>query len=145
MVTDTRPVPLAAVVTGGQAHESKHCDRALRRVRVGTGRRGRPRSRPACVAGDKGYSNPRVRREIRRRGATPVIPYKSDELARMTTPPALDRDAYRKRNAVERCIGHLKEFRRVGTRYEKLAVNYQQMIELAMLRICLRTYLSDRT
>jgi transposase len=130
-------------VTAGQAHETRHADRALRRVRVGRGRRGRPRSRPARVAGDRGYSNPRVRRELRRRGIEPVIPYKKDELARMKACPAFDRGAYRKRNAVERCVGLFKEFRRVATRYEKLAVNYQQMVELAMIRICLKTYLSD--
>ena len=130
------------MITPGQAHESRHCDRVLRRVRVRGGRRGRPRSRPERVAGDKGYSNPRVRRELRRRGIEPVIPHKSDELARMPTPPPFDRAAYRKRNAVERAVGMLKEFRRVNTRYEKLAVNYQQMVELAMLRICMKTYLS---
>ena len=115
----------------------------LRRVRVRSGRRGRPRSRPRRAAGDKGYSNPRVRRETRARGVVPVIPHKADELKRMKTPPAFDRDAYRKRNAVERSVGNLKEFRRVGTRYEKLAVNYQQMVELAMLRLCMKTYLSN--
>jgi transposase len=130
------------VVTAGQAHESVHADRVLRRVRVRTGRRGRPRSRPARAAGDKGYSNPRVRRELLRRGIEPVIPHKADELARMKAPPAFDRRAYRKRNAVERCVGMLKESRRVATRYEKLAVNYQQMVELAMIRVCMKTYLS---
>ncbi len=131
-------------MTAGQAHESMHADRVLRRVRVPTGRRGRPRSRPRRVAGDKGYSNPRVRREMRARRTEPVIPHKDDELARMKTPPAFDRAAYRRRNAVERCVGMLKEFRRVATRYEKLALNYQQMVELAMLRICMKTYLSHR-
>ena len=114
----------------------------LRRVRVRSGRRGRPRSRPRRAAGDKGYSNPRVRRELRHRRIEPVIPHKRDELARMKTPPPFDRGAYRKRNAVERCVGMLKEFRRVATRYEKLAVNYQQMVELAMVRLCTKAYLS---
>ena len=139
-----RPVPLAAVVTAGQAHESMHADRVLRRVRVRSGRRGRPRSRPKHAVGDRAYSNPRVRHELRARRIVPVIPHKADELARMNRPPAFDRAAYRRRNAVERCVGMLKEFRRVATRYEKLAVNYQQMVELAIIRICMRTYLSHR-
>lgn len=133
------------MITAGQAHESMHADRVLRRVRVRrSGRRGRPRSRPRRAAGDKAYSNPRVRRELRARRIVPVIPHKADELARMKTPPAFDRAAYRRRNAIERCVGMLKEFRRVATRYEKLAVNYQQMVELAMIRICMRRYLSHR-
>ena len=35
---------------------------------------------------------------------------------------------------VERCIGWIKESRRVATRYEKLAVNYLVMLKLAMMR-----------
>jgi transposase len=35
---------------------------------------------------------------------------------------------------VERCIGWIKEFRRVATRYEKLTVNYLAMLKLAMIR-----------
>jgi transposase len=32
---------------------------------------------------------------------------------------------------VERCINKLKQFRRVATRYEKLAANYLAMVALA--------------
>ena len=35
---------------------------------------------------------------------------------------------------VERCIGWIKESRRVANRYEKLAVNYLAMLKLAMMR-----------
>ena len=41
-------------------------------------------------------------------------------------------------NVVERCIGWLKRCRRVGTRYEKLAVHYLGMVKLAMIQRCLR-------
>ena len=37
--------------------------------------------------------------------------------------------AYRGRR-VEKCVGWLKEFRRIGTRYEKLAVNLLAMLQL---------------
>lgn len=46
--------------------------------------------------------------------------------------PNFDREAYRLHKVIERCVGWLKECRRVATRYEKLAVNYLAMLKLAM-------------
>lgn len=37
------------------------------------------------------------------------------------------------RNVVERCVGWLKQSRRLSTRYEKLAVHYLSMIKLAFI------------
>jgi len=59
-----------------------------------------------------------------------VIPTKSNEKPR----PGFDKEAYRRRNVVERCIGWLKECRRIMTRFEKLAVNFVAMFKLAMIR-----------
>jgi transposase len=42
-----------------------------------------------------------------------------------------DQQGYRLRNRVERLINRLKQCRRVATRYEKLAANYQAMLTLA--------------
>ncbi len=36
--------------------------------------------------------------------------------------PAFDREAYKLRNTVERCINHLKQLRGMATRYEKTAI-----------------------
>lgn len=49
-----------------------------------------------------------------------------------------DQEKYRQRNVVERCIGWLKECRRIFTRFEKLAVNYRAMVHLAMIERYLR-------
>ena len=38
--------------------------------------------------------------------------------------PGFDREAYRRRNRVERLINRLKQFRRIATRYEKRAANW---------------------
>lgn len=88
------------------------------------------RRRPKKLAGDKAYSCQRVRRWLRRHRVQPVIPSKSNQ------PRAddFDRDAYRGRNVVERCVNWMKENRRLGTRYEKLAVNFLAMAKLAMIR-----------
>jgi transposase len=39
---------------------------------------------------------------------------------------------------IERCVGWLKECRRVATRYEKLAVNYAAMLRLSMIERVLK-------
>jgi len=81
--------------------------------------RGRPRRRPRRVVGDKGYSSGKVRQYCRRHGIQPVIPTKANERRQ----PRFDRELYRERNRVERCINRLKQYRRVATRYAKLAIN----------------------
>lgn len=112
----------------GQAHESTALEPALRAVRIGR------RTRPGRLAGDKGFSYPRVRRWLRRRGIAPVIPTRSDQ----RPDPRFDRDAYRGRNVIERCVGWLKENRRLATRYEKLAGRFLAMVKLAIIRRYLR-------
>ena len=44
---------------------------------------------------------------------------------------------YRERNVVERLVGRLKEYRRIATRYDKLAASYLAFVQLAALRIWL--------
>jgi transposase len=126
-VTDGSGVPLGALVTAGQAHESKSFAALMDTVKIGR------RRRPRAVAGDKGYSYRGVRTWLAERGIRAVIPTRSDQ-----RPLTLDRSTYRRRNVVERCIGWLKESRRVATRYEKLAAHYLAMVTLAMIQRCLR-------
>jgi transposase len=133
LVVDGGGVPLAAVITAGQAHESKHVATVLEGVRL-PGHQGRPRTRPEQLAGDKAYSYPGVRAYLRRRGIRAVIPTRQDQRVN----PHFDRTTYRRRNVIERCVGWLKENRRLATRYEKLAVNYLAVVKLAMIRRCLR-------
>jgi transposase len=81
------------------------------------------------VAGDKGYSSPTVRRYLKGRGVGAVIPTKADEVPDL----AFDRAAYRERNGIERTINRLKHWRRIATRYERRAANYQAMLTLAAI------------
>lgn len=98
---------------------------ARRRRRMGY------RSGPTQVAGDKGYSCDALREWLRRGGMQPVIPRKSNEVR---PGERFDRRAYRGRAVVEQCVGWLKERRRIGTRFEKLAVSYLAMLHLAMIQ-----------
>lgn len=91
--------------------------------------RGRPRIRPDRVAGDKGYSGRKIRRDLRKRGIGIVIPRQKLERRR----GRFDKAAYRKRNVVERLVNRLKQFRRIATRYEKRAVNFLGMLTVAAI------------
>jgi transposase len=97
------------------------------------------------VAGDKAYSVARIREWLRTRAISAVIPQRSDQLARHRGRPlAFDKSAYRRRSIIECCIGWLKECRRIGTRFEKLAINYLAMVKLAIIDRILRNHFSDR-
>jgi len=105
---------------------------------------GRPRTRPARVAGDKGYSYPRIRAWLRRHAIGAVIPQRSDQIEHHKGRPlSFDREAYRLRSAIENCVGWLKECRRIATRFDKLALNFLAMLKLAIIQRYLRIAFSD--
>jgi transposase len=58
-------------------------------------------------------------------------------------PPSLDRQLYKRHNVVERAVGGLKRFRRLATRYEKLAVNFMAFVRLGIALQLLRRMPSD--
>ena len=111
------------VLTPGQRHDSTQLEAVLDGICVPRpSGRGRPRKRPDHVVGDKGYSYPRCRRLLRRRGIPHTIPQRSDQRARRVGRPgrplAFDRERYRGRKVVERCVNRLKQFRSVATRFD---------------------------
>ena len=71
---------------------------------------------------------------MRRKHIVPVIPSRADQPQN----PDFDRETYRERNLVERLVGKLKRFRRVATRYDKLAAHYLAFVKLASAMVWLR-------
>lgn len=125
---------MAVCLTAGQRHELTCSQTLVQLVRVPR-KSGRPRWRPDCLAADKAYSAPGFRRWLRAHRIDAVIPQRTDQRRHHKGRPLkFDRQAYRRRNVIERCVGWLKENRRVATRYEKLAMNYLGMLKLAMIR-----------
>lgn len=97
------------------------------------------------MALDKGYSYPKCRRLLRRRGIRHVIPERKDQREqrqkkgyRGGRPPRFDRAVYRRRSGAERGVNRLKQWRRVATRYEKRALCYLGIVHLACIMIWLR-------
>ena len=84
---------------------------------------------PECVSlmagikkllGDKAYDSDKFRKSLRQDGITPVIPGRANRKKRIR----YDKEAYKGRNVIERCYCRLKDFRRIATRYDKLARNF---------------------
>jgi transposase len=148
LVTDGKGTPLAIEVTAGQVNECTRAESIIAQaVACLIGRRRKrkgKRHKPRKLAGDKGYSVQSLRDWIRKQTIEPVIPHKDNEKARWDGRVKFDRQAYRGRCVVEQCVGWLKEFRRIGTRFEKLAVNFHGMLQLAMIRRYLKMLFSDR-
>jgi transposase len=121
------------ILTAGERHELSVAEQLMEQGKVKGSGRGRPRCRPKRVVGDKGYSSPKFRRFLRRRGIRYTIARKSNEHRGGT----FDQAVYRQRNRVERLINRLKQFRRIATRYEKQAANYEAMLTLASILLWL--------
>lgn len=142
VVTDGLGTPLAIEVTAGQVHESTRAESVIgQAVSCLIGRRrkqGKRRSKPRKLAGDKAYSVQRLRDWLSEQNVIPVIPHKDNEKAKHDPAVVFDAEAYKGRSVIEQCVGWLKEFRRIGTRFEKLAVHFHGMLQLAMIRRYLR-------
>ena len=86
------------------------------------------------VLADKGYDSDSFVAAIKNHGAVPVIPPKSNRKVLRD----YDKDLYKERNLVERLFQKLKEYRRIATRYERLARNYMTMLNLGSILVWLK-------
>ncbi len=97
------------MLTGGQVADCTAADALLEQM-----------PKTSILRGDKGYDSNAVRRKIGDMGAAPNIPPKANRVWKNCVSPYL----YRDRNAIERMFSRIKDFRRIATRYDKLAQNY---------------------
>ena len=88
---------------------------------------------------DKGYDSHAIFDACEVHDFIPVIPKRRGKDGEERANPDFDKSIYRERNCVERCIGWLKESRRVATRYEKLAETYSAILQLTMIRRFIKT------
>ncbi len=79
------------------------------------------------LLGDKGYDANSLRRLLNSKGVTPVIPGRANR----KRPIALDSGRYRERHLIENAFCRIKDFRRVATRYDKLAANFLSAVAIA--------------
>ncbi len=86
------------------------------------------------IMGDTAYDSDRLRAEIAGKGAVAVIPNNPSRAKKYP----LDKDLYAQRHLIECCFSKLKQFRRVATRFEKTARNYQAVVTIAATILWLR-------
>ena len=91
---------------------------------------------PLKLAGDKGYSYDRLRQFLQGCGTQAVIPRRQNQPRPKYE--TFDKRTYRKRCRVEQAVGWLKECRRLGTRYEKLGLNFLAFVKLGVMLKYLR-------
>jgi len=111
-LTDVLCRPIVFLLTGGQVADCTAAD-TLPQTRV--------------LHGDKGYDSTAVRAKIESKGTAPNIPPKANRRWKNCFSPAL----YRDRNAIERMFCRLKDFRRIATRYDRLAATFMAALCIA--------------
>jgi transposase len=121
------------ILSPGQRHDTVFFEPLMEAGAIKRPGPGRPKQRPDRVVGDKGYSSDDNRAYLRRRGICYTIPRRANE--KRSGP--FDETAYKMRNRVERLINRLKQYRRIATRYEKLAENYLAMLHIGSILLWL--------
>ena len=116
MICDGRGRPIAFRLVPGQAHELPEAEPLLAVL---------PRS-PRWVVADRGYAAHRLREVVWDMGARPAIPTKSNE-----APVRCPAWIYNNRHQVENAWARLKEWRAIGTRYEKTAASFAGVLYFA--------------
>ena len=121
------------VLTAGERNKKAAAAELMSRGSVKRRGPGRSKLRPRVVVGDRGYNGRRTKGHLCRRRISPLIP----QLTTEKTLRLMDWGLYRERNVVERLAGKLKEYRRIATRYDKLAASYLAFVQLAAIRMWL--------
>ena len=86
---------------------------------------------PHRLRADRGYDANSLRRRLADTQTEAVIPSTRSRKA----PIPHDTQAYRDRNLIERAFCRLKDWRRIATRYDKLAINFASAVAIAALII----------
>ncbi len=116
--------PIQILITPGQAHDLTGADVLLANLKRGT-----------VVIADKAYDADRLRQHLKSCGAIANIPNMIRRKRRFRWTKAI----YRQRNLVERFFNKLKQFRRIATRYDKLGANFRAFLQIAIVRISIRS------
>jgi transposase len=108
-IADAKGRLLSILLTGGQAHDCPPAQRLIRRAKAAQ-----------KMLGDRAYDSAELRQWLSARGTKPVVPNKSNR----KQPFSFDRTSYKQRHRIENAFCRLKDFRRIATRYDRLARNF---------------------
>ncbi len=124
-MVDERGLPVGLRLSAGHASDKANAPKLIEALPV-----------IADVIADRGYDWQYLLDLVQSRGGRAHIPTQRDRKRQRS----VDRDLYRQRNLIERFFCKLKHFRRIATRFDKLARNFLAAVCLASARIWMRTY-----
>ena len=108
-LADAKGRLLSILLTGGEAHDCPVAERLIRRTRA-----------PNKLLADKAYDSAELREWLDEHGTKPIIPNRSNR----KQPFRFDKKSYKQRHRIENAFCRLKDFRRIATRYDRLARNF---------------------
>jgi transposase len=115
---------MAAVVAPGQIYEVEACAPLLETLRR------------VLLVGDKGFDSDALRRQMLAQGCLASIPPRSGR----RTPAWFHRGLYRQRHKIENFFQRIKSYKRISTRYEKLALTFLNFILVAAVFDWLKSF-----
>ena len=124
-LVDANGLPVKLKLTEGQAHDGRSAADMLDDIRLNQ-----------VLLADRAYDSDALRQTLANRGAWACI----RPMSRRVNIPAFSPFLYRYRNRVERFFNKIKYFRRLATRYDKLARNFLAAIAIASMRLWIRHY-----
>ena len=83
---------------------------------------------------DKAYDADKLFQKVIDQGGDPVVPPKRNRKRQH----AYDKALYKERNRVERFFSRIKHFRRIATRYDKLAQTFMGFVKLACIMLWIK-------
>lgn len=114
--------PLRLVLTGGESHDSTQAAALVKDFAA------------QVVIADKGYDADSFIEAVTTTGAQAVIPPRKNR----KEPRDYDKHLYRERHLVECFINKIKHYRRVFSRFDKLAKNYLSFLSFVSALVWLR-------
>ena len=124
-LVDAEGRPIRMKLTAGQAHDGRSASDMFGDVGPGQ-----------ILLGDRAYDSDKLHADIAAQGAWACV----KPMPNRVNTPTFNAWLYRQRNAVERFFSKLKHFRAVATRYDKRDDNFLASIQLASIRIWMRSY-----
>ena len=112
------------MLSEGQIHDSKIAVSLLETINI----------KNSHILADRAYGSEEIRSYIKHQDADYVIPPKQNT----KNPWSVDWYLYKERHLIECFFNKLKQFRRVATRYDKLASSFLAFIHLAAISILLK-------
>jgi transposase len=114
--------PLRFILTAGQCHDSPQAKALIEGYTA------------QALLADKGYDDAKLIKEVEARGTQVVIPPRANRLEQRE----YDKHLYKEGHLVECFINKIKHYRRVFSRFEKLAKHYLGFLSFVSALIWLR-------